>query len=115
MFHYENDCFKALELRPVTGINDGWQSERTLAAEVRMCEKAVQTVGKRVSQYQIKIVKRVFRDASSHVERYAIVIMEHPFFTELYSLLEDSSLTDEEVVNNVTQIEVLIDKYKDAL
>ena len=83
MFHYENDCFKALELRPVTGINDGWQSERTLAAEVRMCEKAVQTVGKRVSQ-------------------------EHPFFTELYSLLEDSSLTDEEVVNNVTQIEVLM-------
>ena len=115
MFHYENNDFKTLELRPVTGIIDRWQSERERAAEAHICEKAILDVGKRVGQFQIKVVKRVFRDAGSHAERYVIVITEHLFFTELYNLLEDSSMTDEEVINNVEQIETLIDKYKDTL
>ncbi len=115
MFRYENDDFKSLELRPITGIGDGWQSERKLTAEAHICEKAVSIMGKRAGQFQIRVVKRIFRDASSLAEYYAIVITKHPFFTELCELLEDSSMTDEEVVNNITQIEVLVDKYKDAL
>ena len=114
-FQYDDECFKELELMPVTGFDDDWPSERVLAAEVYICKKVVSAVGKRVGQFQIKVKKYVFRDASSHAERSVIVITEHPFFTELSHLLEDSSMTDEEVVNNATQIEVLIDKFKDTL
>ena len=112
-FHYEDEYFKSLVLRPITGIEDDYQSEAKVTAEKDICDKAIASVGNRVGQFQIKLVETQNRNAGTH--GYIIYIMEHPFFTEMYDFLEDSSMTDEEIVNFVMHLEDALDKYKNML
>lgn len=110
----QDNSFHYCMLYPITGIADDWQSERKVLTEFHICDKIVSSIGKRIGQFKIDIIKQGFRDASSMAERYFLLVKEHPFFTEIYELLENSSMTNEEIANFVLHLEDAISKYKET-
>lgn len=114
-FVYNDDEFHHLELYPVLEISDNHQiKQKAISEQLHICEQIIKKIGNRMGQYQIDIIKMESKDTSSETE-YALLIKEHPFFTEMYELLEDSSMTNEEIVNFVIHIEDAIEKYKDII
>ena len=110
----QDNSFHYCMLYPITDITDNWQSERKVLTEFHICDKIVSNIGKCVGQFKMDIIKQGFRDTPSIAERYFLLVKEHPFFTEIYKLLENSSMTNEEITNFVLHLEDAISKYKET-
>ena len=110
----KDDSFHYCMLAPITDITDNYQRERKVLTEFHICDKVISDIGKRIGQFEIDIVEIASRDAPSVAEKYVLFIKEHPFFTEIYGLLKDSSMTNEELTNFIIHIENAISKYKDT-
>ena len=71
-FHFYDGAFRRLDLIPLTGIDDNYPSPRMTAAQKRICERAVSTVGERVGQFSVETVEA--RDRKNGAGDYIVVI-----------------------------------------
>lgn len=113
----ENDIFQKIELLPVlvNRNHDNFYDEQKIKEENNLCKEVVSLYRNRIGRFLLSVHEYYYREKEELVpilRHTSILVREHPFFTELNELLEDSSMTDEEVANFETHIETLLDKYK---
>lgn len=111
-FRYDEDGnFQEIELLPI--LTPHYNED-----EPKICRESISREGTRIGRFLINLCeyrRRIEGTESTKLFRTTIKIQKHPFFNELGELLDDSSMTDEEIVNLETQIETLLDKYKNKL
>ncbi len=116
----KNELFQNIELLPVLADrnHNNFYGEQKLKEENDLCREVVSLYKNRIGRFSISVHEYYYREKEELVptlRHTSVLIQKHPFFTELRQLLEDSSMTDEEIVNLETQIETLLDKYKNKL
>ncbi len=114
-FRYdENENFQEIELSPILTprYNDN------VADEHEICKESILREGTRIGRFLVNLHEYHHREegtGSMKLFHTTIKIQKHPFFKELEELLEDSTMSVEDITNNMIQIETLLDKYKGKL